>query len=95
MDNTTDEIVNRVLHSLPKLNPVAHEELLAAAVDGHDYQMIALLVLDHPFSKFLPEWFIQELGNVALSESNDLPEIVIRRVRAAGNVFLKGGRSDG
>lgn len=84
--------VNREANSLPTLDPVSHEEFLAAAIDGRDYQAIALLVLDHPFSKFLPQWFRDELGAVAFSGDDEPAEPVARRVRAAGNVFLQGGR---
>lgn len=85
--------VNREPTGFSSLNPTSHEELLAAAVDGRDYRMIALLVLAHPFSKFLPQWFVGELGGVVFSDQSDLPELVERRVLAAGNVFLRGGRA--
>lgn len=92
-DTTFSDPVNRQRTDLPTLNPVEHEELLAAAVDGRDYQMIALLVLDHPFSKFLPKWFLEELGAVAVLDGVEHEEITTRRVLAAGNVFLRGGRA--
>lgn len=92
-DTTSSDPVNGESTGLPTLNPVDHEELLAAAVDGRDHRMIALLVLDHPLSKFLPQWFLDELGHVALSDDDEPAAPVARRVRAAGNVFLNGGRS--
>lgn len=83
--------VNREHTSNPTLNPASHGELLAAAVDGRDYRMIATLVLAHPGSKFLPQWFIGELGNIVFSSEPELTALVERRVLAAGNLFLRIG----
>lgn len=91
-DTTFSNSVNREAIGLPTIDPASHEEFLAAAIDGRDYRTIALLVLDHPLSKFLTPRILEELGNVAFADDCEFDAPVRRRVLAAGNVFLSGGR---